>query len=213
LTDESVAAGPFGAWLARARAALRGEAGNDVPCGDCVGCCTSSYYIPLRPRDVAVLEQVPAAFLTKSQDQPDSHWLMGYRPNGHCPMFAGQGCSVYATRPQTCRDYDCRVFAAAGIDAGGADKDTINRRVRAWTFTYTDAAEREAHAAVRQAALFVQANRELFPAGFLPATPMGLAVLSIKVYGIFAAAGRARRSRTELARAVVETSRAFDNAG
>ncbi len=213
MTDESVAAGPFGAWLARARAALRGEAGNEVPCGDCVGCCTSSYYIPLRPLDVAVLEQVPAAFLTKSQDHPDSHWLMGYRPNGHCPMFTAQACSVYATRPQTCRDYDCRVFAAAGIDAGGAGKDTINRRIRAWAFTYTDDAERAAHAAVRQAALFVQANRELFPGGFVPATPMGLAVLSIKVYGIFAAAGRAPRSRTELARAVVEASRAFDNAG
>lgn len=210
---ESVAAGPFGAWLARARAALRGEAGNDVPCGDCVGCCTSSYYIPLRPRDAAVLEQVPAAFLTKSQNQPDSPWLMGYRPNGHCPMFAGQGCSVYATRPQTCRDYDCRVFAAAGIDAGGSDKDTINRRVRAWTFTYTDDAEREAHAAVRQAALFIQANRQLFPAGFVPATPMGLAVLSIKVCGIFASVGRAPRSGAELASAIVEASRTFDHAG
>lgn len=213
MTAESVAAGPFGAWLAQARAALRGEAGCSVPCGDCVGCCTSSYYIPLRPRDAALLEQVPAAFLTRSQDPPESPWLIGYRANGHCPMFGGQGCSVYAQRPQTCRVYDCRVFAAAGIDAGGADKDVINQRVRAWTFTYTDDAEREAHAAVRQAALFIQANRQLFPAGFVPATPMGLAVLSIKVCGIFASAGRAPRSGAELASAIVEASRTFDHAG
>jgi Fe-S-cluster containining protein len=207
---ESVAAGPFGAWLARARAALRGEAGNEVPCGDCVGCCTSSYYIPLRPRDVAVLEQVPAAFLTKSQGQPDSHWLMGYRPNGHCPMFAGQGCSVYATRPQTCRDYDCRVFAAAGIDAGGADKDTINRRVRAWAFTYADDAEREAQAAVRRAAAFLRDHASLFPKGFVPATPMGVAVLAIKVYAVFLSAGSEIEPPARIAGAIIDANEAFN---
>jgi len=210
LTDDSVAAGPFGAWLARARAALRGEAGNEVPCGDCVGCCTSSYYIPLRPRDVAVLEQVPAAFLTKSQDHPDSHWLMGYRPNGHCPMFAGQGCSVYATRPQTCRDYDCRVFAAAGIDAGGADKDTINRRVRAWAFTYKDDAEREAQAAVRKAAEFLRDHASLFPKGFVPATPMGIAVLAIKVYAVFLNVGSEMEPPAHIAGAIIDASEAFN---
>lgn len=210
MTDESVAAGPFGAWLARARAALRGEAGNEVPCGDCVGCCTSSYYIPLRPLDVAVLEQVPAAFLTKSQHHPDSHWLMGYRPNGHCPMFTAQGCSVYATRPQTCRDYDCRVFAAAGIDAGGADKDTINRRVRAWAFTYTDAAEREAHAAVRQAAAFLHNHASLFPRGFVPATPMGVAVLAIKIYGVFLTAGSKIEPPARIAGAIIDANAAFN---
>ena len=210
MTTDSIAAGPFGAWLAQARAALRGEAGNDVPCGDCVGCCTSSYYIPLRPRDVAVLEQVPAAFLTKSQDQPFSHWLMGHRTNGHCPMFAGQGCSVYATRPQTCRDYDCRVFAAAGIDAGGADKDTINRRVRAWTFTYTDDAEREAHAAVRQTAAFLRGHASLFPKGFVPATPMGIAVLAIKVYAVFLTAVSEVKTPAHIAGAIIDAGAAFD---
>lgn len=210
MTAEPVAAGPFGAWLAQARAALRGEAGSDVPCGDCVGCCTSSYYIPLRPRDAALLEQVPAAFLTRSQHPPESHWLMGYRANGDCPMFDGQGCSVYAQRPQTCRDYDCRVFAAAGIDAGGPDKDVINRRVRAWTFTYTDDAERNAHAAIRQAAQFIRANHELFPAGFAPATPMGLAVLSIKVYAVFQTAGSKVEPPARIARAIIDASEAFD---
>jgi Fe-S-cluster containining protein len=207
---ESVAAGPFGAWLVRARAALRGEAGNDVPCGDCVGCCISSYYIPLRPRDLAVLEQVPAAFLSKSQDNPESPWLMGYRPDGHCPMFAGQGCSVYAARPQTCRDYDCRVFTAAGIDAGGADKDTINRRVRAWAFTYTDDSERDAHAAVRLAAAFLRDHASLFPQGFVPATPMGVAVLAIRVYAVFLSAGSEMEPPARIAGAIIDANEAFN---
>jgi Fe-S-cluster containining protein len=210
LTHDSVAAGPFGVWLARARAALRGEAGNEVPCGDCGGCCTSSYYIPLRPRDVAVLEQVPAAFLTKTRDHPDAHWLMGYRADGHCPMYSGQGCSVYAMRPQTCRDYDCRVFAAAGIDAGKSDKETINRRVRAWAFTYTDDAERAAHAAVRQAAAFLREHAAVFPNGFVPATPMGVAVLAIKVYTVFLSTAREVRPPACIAGAIIAANEAFN---
>ena len=211
MTD-AVAAGPFGAWLEQARAALRGEAGSDVPCGDCVGCCISSYYIPLRPRDVAVLEQVPTAYLTKSRDQPESHWLMGYRTNGHCPMFDGRGCKVYATRPQTCRDYDCRVFAAAGIDAGNSDKETINRRVRAWAFDYATEVERDSHAAVRRAAAFIRDNRGCFPDGFAPQTPSGVAVLAIKVYAVFLGSNIAAGSTADIVRSIVAAGRAFDQA-
>jgi hypothetical protein len=210
LTTDAVAGGPFGAWLLQARAALRGEAGNDVPCGDCVGCCTSSYYIPLRPRDVAVLEQVPAAFLTKSQVHPESHWLMGYQANGHCPMFDGRGCSVYATRPQTCRDYDCRIFAAAGIAAGGDDKATINRRVHAWVFSYELDADRAAHQAVRLAAAFLCDQASLFPKGFVPATPMGIAVLAIKVYAVFLTADSEIKPSARIARAIVDANEAFN---
>ena len=51
-------------------------------------------------------------------------------------MLSCGNCTIYAQRPQTCLDYDCRVFAAAGIDAGGADKAVINRRVHEWRFRF-----------------------------------------------------------------------------
>ncbi len=208
--NAQVAAGPFGSWLAKARASLRGEAGNDVPCGDCVGCCTSSYYIPLRPSDAATLEKVPDAYLTKSQQPPDGTWMMGYKANGHCPMFDGKGCSVYKARPQTCRDYDCRVFAAAGIDAGGDDKSAINRRVKAWTFSYADDAERDLHVAVKRAADFISGNIEKFPAGFTPATSMAIAVLAIKVYPLFKDHDPAPINAVELITAIVAASQIFN---
>ncbi|HEU4653630.1 MAG TPA: hypothetical protein VFS47_06565, partial [Steroidobacteraceae bacterium] len=62
LVNESVEAGNFGTWLQAMRASLRGEAGTDVPCGDCVGCCVSGYPVPIRPED-ALEDVLPAEFL------------------------------------------------------------------------------------------------------------------------------------------------------
>ncbi|MFA6001077.1 MAG: hypothetical protein WC828_03075 [Thermoleophilia bacterium] len=42
--------------------------------------------------------------------------------DGCCPMLIDGGCSIYEHRPLTCRIYDSRVFAAAGIVAGGDDR-------------------------------------------------------------------------------------------
>ena len=65
--------------------------------------------------------------------------LLGFAEDGSCPMYQSRACSIYAQRPRTCRDYDCRIFSAAGIDAGDGH-DAINERVRAWAFTYESAA-------------------------------------------------------------------------
>ena len=122
-------AGDFGAWLVQAREALRGSAGSPVPCGDCTGCCTSFYSIEVRPTDSTALERIPAKSLFRSVGSTAGNWTVRPNPDGTCPMLGCGQCTIYRQRPQTCRDYDCRVFAAAGIDAGGADKAVINRRV------------------------------------------------------------------------------------
>ena len=112
-------AGPFGAWLASARASLRGDGrGMDVPCGDCVGCCTSSLFVHVRPEESATLAVIPSRLLVRAPGRPRGHRLLGFAEDGSCPMFTARACSIYAQRPRTCRDYDCRMFAAAGIDAG-----------------------------------------------------------------------------------------------
>jgi hypothetical protein len=123
-------------------------------------------------------------------------------------MLAAGKCTIYRERPQTCLDYDCRIFAAAGIDAGGADKAVINRRVRAWRFTYPTAADRLAHNAVQSAAAFIQERRASFPSR-VPTAPMGIAVLAIKVYTVFLDAGIETLGDLEIARAIVKTDRAF----
>jgi Fe-S-cluster containining protein len=205
-----VAAGEFGAWLAATHAVLRGTQGADVPCGDCVGCCVSSYAIPLRPTDSAVLDRVPARFLRRVEAAGQPHWQMGYDAQGHCPMFSGSGCRVYAIRPQTCRDYDCRIFAAAGLLAGDHRKATINARIQSWVFSYASEAARAAHEAVRAAGRFLERHRDLLPPGMAGTTPMGIAVLAVKVHGVFLGDDAASRPAIEIVRAIVAECQRFE---
>jgi uncharacterized protein len=205
-----VAAGPFGEWLVQTRAFLRGDGGADVPCGDCVGCCVSSYYIPIRPTDAPARAKIPANLLIVALGQPSGHAMLGYSAEGVCHMLSAGKCSIYQQRPQTCRDYDCRIFAAAGIDAGNADKEVINRRVREWRFTYATAADQQAHSAVQAAASFIRDHGASFPGGRAPTAPTGIAVLAIKAYAIFVDERVNAKSAAEIAAAIIEASREFD---
>lgn len=204
-----VAAGPFGYWLSQARASLLGDGGAEVPCGDCRGCCISSYFIPLRPQDAAAAALVPEEFLVNAPGLAPGHTMMGYLPDGSCPMLAAGNCSIYRQRPQTCRDYDCRIFAAAGIEAGSG-KSVINQRIREWRFSYPTQQDRQAHGAVLAAAAFIQEKKSCFPGGRAPTAPTGIAVLAIKTYAVFLEADVQTKSDVEIAAAIIAASRQFD---
>jgi hypothetical protein len=208
-----VAAGAFGDWLRQFRAALRGHQGSEVPCGDCTGCCISGYSIQLRPRDERALARIPAELLGRAPGFPRGHQTLPPRTDGVCPMLSAGKCSIYDDRPQTCLDYDCRIFAAAGIEAGGADKSVINQRVRQWQFAYPTGADRRAHDAVLAASTFIRQKRASFPANRAPTAPTGIAVLAIKTYTVFLDADLDARSDLDIAAAIVEASEAFDAAG
>lgn len=208
--DVTVDAGPFGAWLEAACASLRGTAGTQVPCGDCVGCCVSSYHIPLRAQDAAAIERIPQHHLVQSRS---GQLHIQYRADGLCPLLGEGSCTIYAYRPQTCRDYDCRFFAAAGIDAGGPERRVINTRVRQWRFTYPTAADCRAHDAVRTAAAFLQRQANHFPAGFAPTRPTGIAVQSVKAHAVFLDADAATADAASLAQAMVMACQRFDADG
>jgi Fe-S-cluster containining protein len=207
---ETVLAGVFSEWLARMRASLLGDVGTDVPCGTCVGCCVSSYHIPIRPEDAAAREAIPAELLVAAPGQAKGHLMMGYMEDGTCPMLRAGQCSIYDRRPQTCRDYDCRIFAAAGIDAGPG-KPVINKRIHEWRFSYPNDADKRAHDAVLAAASFIRDKRASFPGGRAPTAPTGIAVLAIKVYSVFLTDTARSLSDAETARAIIDASRAFDS--
>jgi len=208
--EPKVGAGPFGEWLAQFRAALRGNHGSEVPCGDCTGCCISGYSIQLRPRDERALARIPASLLVRAAGFPPGHLTMPPRSDGVCQMLNAGKCTIYADRPQTCLDYDCRIFAAAGLEAGGADKSVINRRVRQWRFTYPSSADRKAHDAVLAASTFIREKHASFPANRAPTAPTGIAVLAIKAYVVFLERGMDARSDAGIAAAIVAASRQFD---
>ena len=201
-------AGPFGQWLTQARAALRGNGGMAVPCGECVGCCTSGYSILLRPHDVA-LDVVPVKFLSTAPGLAYPHARMNPLENGHCPMFQQGRCAIYAHRPQTCLDYECRVFAAAGIQTGDS-RPVINQRIRQWRFSYESEHDQRAHEAVKAAASFMTTQASLFPSGWLPNNPSGIAVLAVKVYQLFLDGSEPLETDADVARSLMNAARAFD---
>jgi hypothetical protein len=178
-------AGEFAAWLDGIRAALRGDLDAAMPCGTCVGCCVSRYHVTLRPEDAAARARVPPEFLVESPALPPGHVLMRHDVHGRCPMLRDGACTIYAVRPRTCRTYDCRVLAAAGIPAGGPDKAVIDERVRRWRFDYAGEDARRTHAAVRAAAQFIRNDATSFPPVRAPVRPNDVAVVAIQAHELF----------------------------
>lgn len=172
--DEPLPAGGFSAWLDGMRRALAGEADAKVPCDGCTACCTSSQFVHIGPDEVDTLRHIPAALLFAAPRLPTGHVLLGYDERGHCPMLVDGACSIYDHRPRACRTYDCRVFAAAGIDPGEDGKDGIAHRAARWRFDYPSEADRAEHEAVRAAARHV---KEREGAGATP--PTKIAVLAV----------------------------------
>jgi len=134
---------------------------------------------------------------------PPGHVLMGYDAQGRCPMLEGDSCSIYEHRPRTCRDFDCRIFAATGI-AVDAEQTMLAERVRAWRFEHPAAGDEREHAAVRAAAAFLAAHAASFPEGWLPRNPVQLAVLAIDVSVLFMGTISPERPPAEMVRAVLE---------
>ncbi|HEY0721892.1 MAG TPA: YkgJ family cysteine cluster protein [Gammaproteobacteria bacterium] len=209
-------AGDFSNWLLQARNALLGDSGMEVACGDCIGCCSSSYFIHIQPQETQAIGLIRKELLFPAPGMPKDHLLMGYDRHGLCPMLDKGSCTIYAHRPQTCRNYDCRIFSAAGIAAGDAKKSIINQRVARWSFSYPSTLDRQQHLAVQAAAKFIRDHADSFPDGRVPDNPSQLAILALKVYevfltrdGVVTPAGDSA-ANLAIAQAIVAASRAFD---
>ena len=213
---EDLPAGDFSAWLERTLHALASCGGTDVDCGTCTACCTSSYFILIEPDEQETKARIDRRLLSPAPGMPGGHVLLGYDSRGRCPLIGDARCAIYEHRPRTCRAYDCRVFTAAGIAAGGADKQLITRRAQRWKFTYPTQRDRDEHAAVRAASSFIRNHPESFPGGRTPDNPSQLAILALKASRVFLrdAAGAPHPSPAQanasLAQQVVKACRAFD---
>lgn len=213
---QDLPAGDFSLWLRGTRRALAEKGSAGVPCGDCTGCCTSSYFIHIGPDESQTLRRIPKKLRFPAPGLPKGQVVLGYDEKGRCPMLKGGTCSIYEDRPQTCRAYDCRVFPAAGIEAGDDGQEMINQRVRRWRFSYPTEGDRQEHLAVQAATTFLQEHTDCLPDGFVSSNPAQLAVLAVKVCdAFFVGAGALEGSGRlptdiEVAEAVIEKARQFE---
>jgi Fe-S-cluster containining protein len=209
-------AGRFSSWLRRIRNAHAKENGANVPCGECNACCRSSYFIHIRPKETQTLIRIPRELLFAAPGLPNGNVLMGFDEYGYCPMLIDHRCSIYEHRPITCRNYDCRIFPAAGIEAGDDDKALVMQRTRRWKFGYPAKLDRNQHSAVQAAAMFLRERGGCFPSGVVPGNSTQLAILAIKVYDVFLRYNdRSRKTGRvsqdlEIAKAVMEAIEKFE---
>lgn len=181
--EDAIAAGDFASWLEGIGAAIRGEGESDVPCGSCTACCTASQFIHIEPDEAATLAAIPAELLFPAPGMPRGHLLLGYDEHGHCPMFLDGSCAIYQQRPRTCRTYDCRVFPATGL---GLDGETpLSIQARRWRFTFPEASDHAAYAAVRAAVAYIDECDDELPHGEVPTNPPQRAVLAIELHETF----------------------------
>ncbi len=211
--EAPVDAGDFADWLDHTLRGLHSGTTTPVPCGDCRGCCTSGYFIPLTPSDSAAVMAIPAQLLSPAPGMPPGYQVLGRTAQGACPMLEHNNCGIYPARPQACRAYDCRVFAAAGMAAGTDSFSRINARVRAWRFSYGSHHAQATHQAVQAAARFMQEKASAFPGGRVPRRPDELALLALKVHPVFLRADLSILTDSAIATAVIASSRDFDARG
>ena len=123
----------------------------------------------------------PAARSGRHQRQPCS-WASTSRAIASCSRTAIAPSTPH--RPETCRTYDCRVFAAAGMNAG-PDKTVINERIARWRFDYPSERDRTNIARSPRPRISCGSIRSAFPAGAVPSRPSEIAVLAVKSYEVF----------------------------
>jgi Fe-S-cluster containining protein len=166
--------GSLAQWRARVVAALDTGGAVDVPCGTCSACCRSSYFIHIEPDEVAALRRIPRPLLFPAPGLPKGHVVLGYDEHGRCPMLVDDRCSIYDDRPRTCRQYDCRVFAATELSPDDDGKPLVAARVREWRFDASGSDDRAAADQLRAAVVRIRAREDA------PATATQLAVAAVR---------------------------------
>lgn len=129
----------FPTWRAQFRSALERGANSAVPCDGCTACCRSHQFVHIDDDEADTLAHIDPGCLVRAPGAEATSWVMGYDIAGRCPQLTDAGCSIYDHRPRTCRTYDCRVFAAAGVRP---DQPLVAARAGEWEFAAGDQIER-----------------------------------------------------------------------
>src|SRR5689334_10471993 len=186
MPDEHLAAGDFSEWVTGMQAAIRGERDSDVPCNGCTACCRSSHFVQIEPDETGALARIPPELLFAAPRLPPGHVVMGYDERGHCPMLVDDRCSIYEDRPRACRIYDCRIFAAAGVEVDDAEHKTlVTERVVRWRFGYPTPDDEARQRAVRAAAEYLERHGEPGPTRLIPESTTRIAVRAVELYEDF----------------------------
>ena len=77
----------------------------NVPCDGCTRCCKNDVIRLLSGDDPTLYKTVPHPYLSEAL-------MLDHAENGDCVYLGDQGCTIHDTKPQLCREMDCRNIAA-----------------------------------------------------------------------------------------------------
>lgn len=164
-------AGDFGEWLDGFRVAVTAGRAVDVPCGACTACCRSGQLIPVQQDEADALAHIRPEDLAPMPGEVGT-FVLTHDDGGRCSQLAAEGCTVYEHRPRACRNYDCRIFPAAGVLP---DAPLIAEAAAGWRFSHASSLDRQRQSSVRTAAVVLG-----FPGGLTsPVSPTQLAMAAI----------------------------------
>jgi len=172
----------FRAWLEATLATLHDDEPADVPCGACNACCRTFHQIHIRPGEKRARKRLPRDYLSVARGLPPGYLLLGYTEAGACPVLVGGRCTIYEDRPLVCRTYDCRLYAASGVEPDHAE---IAEQVRRWRFEYPWPDDRERQDAVLAAVRFIRETPACLPSEAARGQAIRLATLAVVTHELF----------------------------
>ena len=179
-------AGDFSDWLDQTQSIFRHQkTGADVPCGTCTACCRSYQFIQIQPDETETLRAIPKELLFQAPGFPKGFQLLGHNEKGECPMLVKNSCTIYKVRPKTCRNYDCRIFPATGMNLEGKNHAPVRERAGRWRFDLSSRNSAGRYHATTAAGQFLRTHIGRFSPGLLPTNPAQLAVLALLIESIF----------------------------
>lgn len=196
------AAPRFAVWLRATLATLLRDVPAEVPCGSCNACCRTFHQLHIRPGEKQARRRLPKEHLCVARGLPPGYLLLGCTEEGACPMLVAGRCTIYEDRPLVCRTYDCRLYAATGVEP---DRAEIAVQVRRWRFAYREPEDRELQDAVLAALAFIRQTSSCLPSEAARRQPIRLATLAVVAHELFrpdATRGIRRRPVTERDRAL-----------
>lgn len=72
-----------------------------VPCNGCTLCCQNDCIRLLPGDDISIYQTQPHPYLSGAL-------MIAHKPQGSCVYLGASGCTIHDTKPQMCREMDCR---------------------------------------------------------------------------------------------------------
>ena len=79
---------------------------DSVPCDGCTRCCHGDAVRLLDSDDLSKYQTEPHPYMPEVR-------VVAHKPNGDCLYLGDEGCTIHDTKPQMCREMDCRRIAMA----------------------------------------------------------------------------------------------------